>query len=127
MRTDLHSSLISHPSPLIPNPSPLNPQSSTNVENIRQIRLFMQNKPNFPQFSPENDDLTQKQTQYKPNSKPKQTQFLLRLKMNITIYNTREYRNDATIRRKKAKPIKANNQSSLIDNHLKGKPKQTQY
>ena len=44
---------------------------STNVENVRQIRLFMQNKPNFPRFSPENDDFTKKQTQFKP----KQSQF----------------------------------------------------
>jgi len=28
---------------------------STIVENIRQINLFLQNKPNFPDFSPEND------------------------------------------------------------------------
>jgi hypothetical protein len=40
--------------------------SSTPVENVRQISFFMQNKPNFPKFSSENDDITQKQTQYKP-------------------------------------------------------------
>ena len=44
--------------------------SSTPVENVRQISFFMQNKPNFPHFSTQNDDLTQKQTQFKPNSKP---------------------------------------------------------
>jgi len=43
---------------------------STGVENIRQIRLFMQNKPNFPRFSAENDDFTKRQTQFKPNSNP---------------------------------------------------------
>ena len=43
---------------------------STRVENIRQIRLFMQNKPNFPHFSLKNDDFTEKQTQFKANSKP---------------------------------------------------------
>jgi len=44
---------------------------STRVENIRQINLFMQNKPNFPHFSAENDDFIKKQTQFKA----KQTQF----------------------------------------------------
>jgi hypothetical protein len=58
---------------------------STIVENIRQINLFMQNKPNFPHFSPENEDFAKKQTQNKPNQsqfwaknqggKAKQTQF----------------------------------------------------
>ena len=43
---------------------------STGVENIRQIRLFMQIKPNFPHFSPENEDCAKKQTQFKPNSNP---------------------------------------------------------
>jgi len=67
--------------------------ASTPVENVRQIRLFMQNKPNFPHFSLKNDVFSKKQTQFKPNSnpikanfspisrvakpnKPKQTQFL---------------------------------------------------
>jgi len=40
---------------------------STLVEKVRQIRLFMQNKPNFPRFSPENKDFTKKQIQFKPN------------------------------------------------------------
>jgi hypothetical protein len=44
--------------------------ASTPVENIRQIDLFMQNKPNFHPFRPKNDDLSEKQTQFKPNSKP---------------------------------------------------------
>jgi hypothetical protein len=43
---------------------------STGVENIRQIRLFLQNKPNFPHFSTKNEDLTKKQSQFKPNSNP---------------------------------------------------------
>jgi hypothetical protein len=30
----------------------------------------MQNKPNFPLFSPENDDFTEKQTQFKANTNP---------------------------------------------------------
>ena len=45
-------------------------KTSTPVENVRQIDFFLQNKPNFPNFSPENKDFTKKQTQYKPNSNP---------------------------------------------------------
>jgi hypothetical protein len=33
------------------------------------------NEPNFPPFSPKNDDRTVKRTQYEPNSKPKRTQL----------------------------------------------------
>ena len=47
---------------------------STLVENVRQIFLFMQNEPNFPPFSPKNEDYTKKRTQYEP----KQTLFLLK-------------------------------------------------
>jgi uncharacterized protein YgiM (DUF1202 family) len=79
---------------------------STPVENIRQIRLFMQNKPNFPHFSSENDDFAKKQTQYKPNSNPIKTNF-------GPISSV-------------AKPNKAKNQLLLInlchrDNRLEGK------
>jgi hypothetical protein len=35
----------------------------------------MQNKPNFPHFSPENDDFAKKQTQFKPNSNPIKANF----------------------------------------------------
>ena len=49
---------------------------STPVENVRQIRLFLQNKPNFPRFSTNNEDFTKKQTQFKP----KQTQFWANIK-----------------------------------------------
>jgi len=35
----------------------------------------MQNKPNFPLFSPENEDFTKKQTQFKPNSNPIKANF----------------------------------------------------
>jgi hypothetical protein len=52
----------------------LTQMASTGVENIRQIRLFMQNKPNFPHFSLKNDDFTKKQSQFKPNTNPIQTQ-----------------------------------------------------
>ena len=37
---------------------------------VRNLQVFMQNKPNFLCFSPLNNDLTQRQTQFKPNSKP---------------------------------------------------------
>ena len=40
---------------------------------VRIYKLFMQNKPNFPYFSPENEDCAEKQTQFKP----KQSQFWL--------------------------------------------------
>jgi len=49
---------------------------STLVEKVRQIRLFMQNKPNFPRFSLKKACLAEKQTQFKPN----QSQFSHRLR-----------------------------------------------
>jgi len=55
--------------------------NSTQVENVRQIRLFSQNKPNFPHFSPENDDFTKKQSQFKPNSNPIKANFGLILRV----------------------------------------------
>jgi hypothetical protein len=45
--------------------------SSTPVENVRQIGLFLQNEPNFHHFSPKNEDHNEKQTQ----NEPKRTQF----------------------------------------------------
>ena len=44
---------------------------STGVENVRQIRLFLQNKPNFPRFSTKNEDYAKKQTQFKPKFYPR--------------------------------------------------------
>ena len=44
-------------------------RSSTPVENVRQIDLFMQNEPKFPHFSPKNDDLKK--------NEPKRTQMSL--------------------------------------------------
>jgi hypothetical protein len=35
----------------------------------------MQNKPNFPLFSPKNEDFFKKQTQFKPNSNPIKANF----------------------------------------------------
>jgi hypothetical protein len=37
----------------------------------------MQNEPNFPRFSPKNRDPAKKQTQFKANSNPKQSQIYL--------------------------------------------------
>jgi hypothetical protein len=48
---------------------------STSVEKPLQINLFLQNKANFPHFSPENRDFAEKQTQYKPNSNPIKANF----------------------------------------------------
>jgi len=45
---------------------------------VRIYKLFMQNKANFPHFSPKNVDFTKKQTQFKANltqNKPNLTQF----------------------------------------------------
>jgi hypothetical protein len=71
--------------------------TSTTVEIALQIRPFMQNKANFPYFSPGNEDYAKKQTQFKAKQtqfwanikgvkakqtqfKPKQTQFIERVK-----------------------------------------------
>jgi len=56
-------------------------QISTNSY-VRIYKLFMQNKPNFPHFSPENDDLTKN----KANSNPIQTQFVERAKLMQSVY-----------------------------------------
>ena len=60
---------------------------STIVENVRQISLFLQNKPNSPivqldvtylstmNYTISQSDESQKQSQFKPNTKPKQSQF----------------------------------------------------
>jgi hypothetical protein len=44
-------------------------------KSIKNANIFCRNKPNFPRFTPENDDFTKKQTQYKPNSNPIQSQY----------------------------------------------------
>ncbi len=43
-------------------------------EYVRNYKQIMQNKPNFPHFSPKNDDFTKN----KANSNPIQTQFVER-------------------------------------------------
>jgi len=45
-------------------------------EYVRKNQQIMQNKPNFMRFSPENADITKKQTQFKPN----QSQFWANIK-----------------------------------------------
>jgi len=66
----LESQITNNHSSLIDNQSK---RPSTTVEIALQISPFMQNKPNFMRFSPENDDLTKNKpnlSQNKPNSKP---------------------------------------------------------
>ena len=100
---------------------------------VRIYKLFMQNKPNF-----RNDkmsitiDMTSeyenfpagsgqktnpKQTQFNP----KQTQFDERPKLMQSIYLQSVMMTKPHCGFVKTKPIKANNQSSLIINHLEGK------
>jgi len=56
--------------------NPFRPLPSVLCPGIRtQKYLFMQNKPNFPRFYAKNNDYDKKQTQFKPNSNPIQTQF----------------------------------------------------
>jgi len=56
--------------------------SSTTVEIALQISSFLTNKPNFPHFSPKNDDFTKN----KPNSNPIQSQFDERVKLMQSVY-----------------------------------------
>ncbi|MHC4242261.1 MAG: hypothetical protein ACYSU4_07660, partial [Planctomycetota bacterium] len=53
-------------------------QISTNSY-VRNYKQIMQNKPNFPHFSPENGDFVKKQTQNKPNFKSKMPVDLVEL------------------------------------------------
>jgi hypothetical protein len=78
----------------------------------------MQNEPNFPRFSTKNDDKAKKQTQFKPN----QSQLTKRPKMMQSFYLQRDKKINLNWGFVKTKPIKPNNQSSLILNHLEGKP-----
>jgi len=79
--SDFELMIKNHPSSACPLPAVhfvpllLCPFASTEVENVRQIRLFMQNKPNFPHFLPENDDFAKKQSQFKANSNPIKANF----------------------------------------------------
>ena len=68
--------------------------------NIFPVTLFMQNKPNFIRFSPQNADFTKKQTQFKPNK--------AKNKPNLTQYKVN------------SNPIcrKGNNESSCVDKEL---------
>jgi len=62
----LESQITNNQSSLIDNKSK---RPSTTVEIALQIHSILTNKPNFPHFSPENDDITKN----KPNSNPIQT------------------------------------------------------
>jgi hypothetical protein len=77
-------------------------KTSTLVENVRQINLFMQNKPNFPHFSLENDDFDKKQTQFKPNSNPIKANFGQKIRV--------------------AKPIQTQNKPNLSKNKANSNP-----
>jgi len=50
-------------------------RSTLRKDQRAQKNLFMQNKPNFPRFCAKNEDFAQKQSQFKPNSNPIQSQF----------------------------------------------------
>jgi hypothetical protein len=94
MSINRQSSIIYRPSfSVICRPSSVfYPRPSTPVENIRQISSFIQNKPNFPHFSLENDDFVEKQTQFKPNQsqlpqRPKMTIFTRKMSSTIVFYD----------------------------------------
>ena len=88
---------------------------------INQFESIMQNKPNFPDAQMnvtsfytkdyENERFADAlktnpiQTQYKPNTKPKQTQFPKCQKMNVTSILTKDYENETAFKPKKTNPI----------------------
>jgi hypothetical protein len=88
--------------------------SNPTKEFVRNFQQIIQNEPNFPCFSPKNEDLTKKQTQtnpifghyqgIEPNSKSIQTQLLKRIKMNANIYHTKLYNNLSRWQSKKTNP-----------------------
>ena len=116
---------------------------SVSYYTVFPIHPFMQNKANFPHFSPENDDLRKN----KANSKPIQTQFnpikanpkpalsgvewanLSKRAKLIQSFHIQGLIKKKRLWAKKtnstcselAEPIKANNQSLLITYHLEGK------
>jgi hypothetical protein len=51
----------------------------------------MQNKPNFPHFSPENDDSTEKQSQFKANQSQSPDIVVNRLRMLEFLGKTEYY------------------------------------
>jgi len=77
---------------------------------------------NKPKTNPKQTQLNPIQSQFKPNSKPIQTQFPKGQKLMQSIYLQRVMMIKPYCGFVKTKPIKANNQSSLITNHLEGKP-----
>ena len=49
---------------------------------VRNFQQIMQNEPNFPRFSPENDDFTKKRTQFEPNTNPNEPNFGPKIDVN---------------------------------------------
>jgi hypothetical protein len=115
-------------------------KSVKNIENVvisvqkltqmaSTIRLFMQNKPNFPHFSLKNDDFTKKQSQFKPNSNPNKPNFGPKIRVakpnkpkfyprfRLTLLFCRGTNPIKIITKHAPSAVEwANNQSSLIDN-----------
>jgi len=83
---------------------------STTVEIALQIHSILTNKPNFPRFSPENDDLTKN----KPNSNPIQSQFDERPKLMQSIYIQRIMKKNADMGQKKQTQFKPNFKSFRV-------------
>ncbi|MBW2334094.1 MAG: hypothetical protein JRF06_03190, partial [Deltaproteobacteria bacterium] len=77
---------------------------STTVEIALQIHSILTNKPNFPHFSPKNDDFTKN----KPNSKPIQTQFDERPKLMQSLYSQGIMKENADMGQKKQTQFKPN-------------------
>jgi len=74
------------------------------------------------QNKPKTNPIKPKTNPIKANSKPIQTQFPKGQKLMQSIYLQRVMMIKPYCGFVKTKPIKANNQSSLITNHLEGKP-----
>jgi len=106
---------------------------------MKNTTIFMQNKPNSPNVQMNVTNLiTMNYTIFasltKVKNKPNQTQFKPKTnpiaemsKMNENPYITMNYKDFIPMASKKTKPNKAkvaNNQSSIINNHLEGKSKQ---
>jgi len=83
---------------------------STNVEIALQIHSILTNKPNFPHFSPKNDDFTKN----KPNSNPIQTQFDERAKLMQSLYLQRIMKKYANMGQKKQTQNKPNQTQSAF-------------
>jgi len=74
--------------------------SSTIVEQALQIGPFMQNKPNFSRFLAQKRDFAQKQTQFKPKTKP----IYRTTKMSVCSTLTTGYERNGIFAARKTKP-----------------------